>query len=134
MLEKICTNFETSRRLNELGIENEAFFYWWFFDFDKKYHLTSEDECIASSHLKNNKTKAYTLEQILEMLPEYIVRKDKRSKSGEIVLTLMLGKKSLWYANFMIEDSEEININEDCNNLTTAAAKLLIKLKEDKII
>ena len=34
----------------------------------------------------------------------------------------------------MINDSEEINIEEDCNNLATAAAKLLIKLKKKKII
>lgn len=133
MLNKICTDLKTSKKLKELGIEEETFFYWWFYDFDEKYHLTSDHSYVNPRHLKN-KIKAYTLEQIMKILPQRIVVKDSNSFSGETVLELIADQDSVYYDNALIHDSPSIYIEEDCNNLATTAAKLLIKLKEDKII
>ena len=129
ILNKICTNFKTSKRLKELGIEEETFFYWWFYDFDKKVHLTSEHQYINSGHIKN-KIKAYTLEQILEMLPKRIRLKSDKFPSRFFKYSLKVDMKELKiYYNCSSEIKYCIDIDY---NIATTGANLLIKLKENK--
>lgn len=131
MINKICTDLNTSKKLKELGIEDEAFFYWWFCDFDGEYHLDSEDKYIHPRHLKN-KIKAYTFEQILEMLPRIIIVKRQKRMLG-------VSKESVYYKDrlgYPVEPyiCDRIFLKNAWNgNLATTAAKLLIKLDKDKI-
>ena len=102
MLKKICTDSESSLKLKELGIIEKTFFYWWQFKNDE-YVLSSEDEWIDSSDVKN-KTGAYTLETLLKMLP-YTYE----------------ATACLW------DDGDE----ED--NLATTTAKMIIREKENEV-
>lgn len=133
MTNKICTSLEVSKKLKELGFEAENYFYWWYCDFEKKYTLTSEYEYFHADHIKN-KIGAYTLEQILEMLPPTI----KTEEYGHLVLS----HQAIEYDTACTCDShaecpmncliDEVKSRKD--NLATTAACLLIQLKENKII
>jgi len=81
-LETICTDFETSKRLKELGVESETRFCWvklshsdtWFLQFWMSgfmRHDTYPDNFIA----------AYTLEQLMDMIPAGF--KKNHPKHGE---------------------------------------------------
>lgn len=127
MLEKICTSLEVSKKLKELRIKikTKSFFYWWFDDFTGKYELTSQHKYIHPNNLKDT-VRAYILEQILEILPVEIPFEG----CHPMTLSIFRDKKgtTLDYADCYVVYKDK---NE---NLATTAARLLIELKEDKII
>jgi len=119
MLEKICTDLETSKRLKELGFKAETNFYW---------IITAIDEWNKNQwniiYFKDRVMAKYTLEQILSELPDII-------EVNNSIYYLMISKNSIYYFS---HSKLEVFANYQENNLSTAAAKLWIKLKEDKII
>ena len=134
MLSKICTNKKTSLKLKELGIEGETDLYQ-IYDYNtqtqerENFVGTSRDPFIK-------RIKCYTLEQILEMLPAQI-------KINDIVCHLVFGKFLIEYQTYCDCDSSEYcsveykyETKKDIKNenFATTAARLLIKLKKDKII
>ena len=131
MLNKICTDLETSKKLKELGIEMESNFYHYeYFDSDR---VTIHYD---GNYDKKYDVKAYTLEQILEMLPQYIgdnVLDDDKKDPCHFVMS----KNILYYINAGCKYRDTMHLTtskKTKDNLATTAARLLIKLKEDKII
>ena len=129
MLEKICTNLKTSKRLKELGFEAETNFLYTPTEItaskDKKLELQywATTECIVWK--KDSLIPAYTLEQIINELPRNIV-------ISQIVYDLSIDHHDFGYHNTLFKKTY-IQFSKQ-NNLATTAAKLWIKLKEDKII
>ncbi len=124
MLEKICTNLETSKRLKELGIEVETEFYWAETGGEHLQYVESE---VGMFHEAWTYTKAYTLEQILEMLPA-------RLNIIEIPHDLVIDQKTT--ISYICDDvgHQLYSLSIGFDNLATTAGELLIKLKEDKLI
>ena len=120
MLEKICTDLETSKKLKELGFnDSESEFVYWkgkpkyyhnlpFYEVDKIQDLIS----------------CFTFEQIVNELPQMI-------EINNNIYHLMISKNSIYYFS---HSRLEIFMNYQESNLSISAAKLWIKLKEDKII
>ena len=123
MLEKICTDLETSKRLKELGFDDsESEFVYWkgkpeyyhnlpFFEIDRIQDLIT----------------CYTLEQILNELPQLI-------KVDNNMYHLVISKNSICYYSHSRYAVLEIFLSYEEGNIATAAAKLWIKLKEDNVI
>ena len=123
MLEKICTDLETSKRLKELGFDDsESEFVYWkgkpeyyhnlpFFEIDRIQDLIT----------------CYTLEQILDELPQLI-------KVDNNMYHLVISKNSICYYSHSRYAVLEIFLSYEEGNIATAAAKLWIKLKEDNVI
>jgi hypothetical protein len=131
-LEKICCDLEQSKKLKELGIEMETrFYHCWDYN---SYNLFCGDEPVIDNGVY---TKCYTLEQIIEMLPQII-----EDKVGDQIdpCHFSLSKHMLCYINHgcrpFFDGCRHYTTcpKEDDENLATTAARLLIKLKEDKII
>jgi|TARA_R100000084_G_scaffold107186_2_gene66676 hypothetical protein len=128
MLEKICTNLKTSKRLKELGFEAETNFLYTPTEItaseDKKLEL---QHWAATEYIvwkKDSLIPAYTLEQILSELPDII-------EVNNSIYHLMISKNSIYYFS---HSKLEVFANYQENNLSSSSAKLWIKLKEDKII
>ena len=126
MLEKICTDLETSKRLKELGFKAETNFYWIITAIDEwnknQWNIIYFKDRVMAKYEPT--VPAYTLEQILSELPDII-------EVNNSIYYLMISKNSIYYFS---HSKLEVFANYQENNLSTAAAKLWIKLKEDKII
>ncbi len=120
MLEKICTDLETSKKLKELGFDDsESEFVYWK-DKPKYYHNLPVYEVDKIQDL----ISCFTFEQIVNELPQMI-------EINNNIYHLMISKNSIYYFS---HSRLEIFINYQESNLSISAAKLWIKLKEDKII
>lgn len=145
MLTKICTDFEASKTLKELGIEAETSFCWEVLGKAKPPHLYhwEDDEIDIEPFMTGNLNiekhssliKAYSLEQIWQMLPRIIIVKKQKRMLG-------MGKEMIYYKNrlgypvepFIYDRSFSKKTNTWSENSATLSARLLIKLKQDKII
>ena len=128
MLEKICTDLKTSKKLKELGFEVKTSFLYtptiMTASNDKKLELQywANTELIAWK--KDGLIPAYTLEQIINELPRII-------EVNNNIYHITISQYSIYYINRL---KLEVFDQYQEDNLATAAAKLWIKLKEDKII
>lgn len=126
MLEKICTDLETSKRLKELGFKAETDFYWTITAIDEwnknQWNIIYFKDRVMAKYEPT--VPAYTLEQILSELPDII-------EVNNSIYYLMISKNSIYYFS---HSKLEVFANYQENNLSTSAAKLWIKLKEDEII
>ena len=134
MLEKICTDLETSKRLKELGFEAETNFYWTITTIDEwnknQWNIIYFKDRVMAKYEPT--VPAYTLEQILSELPEYY-----KSKSGyDYYFTYEKANDTFYYQEeFNAPNKYEFSkFSTGSNNLVTTAAKLWIKLKEDETI
>jgi len=129
MLEKITTDLETSKKLKELGFnDSESEFVYWkgkphYYHNLPFYEINKIDDLVT----------CYTLEQIINELPLKI------GGYGYFSIGVRQGNSSKpWCVGYNLEDDEYYGVfycdNLDGENLATTAAKLWIKLKEDKII
>ncbi len=128
MLEKICTDFKTSKKLKELEIKEYGYFSWETISNKgiTKHNLTKNPFNNRTDEYQcRNSFAAYTLEQILEMLPLEI-----KYGNSTLELTIYRHKEeiSLDYSGYYQATPEQKE------NLATTAARLLIELKKDKII
>jgi len=120
MLEKICTDLETSKKLKQLGFDDsESEFVYWK-DRPKYYHNLPFYEVDKIQDL----ISCFIFEQIVNELPQMI-------EINNNIYHLMISKNSICYFS---HSRLEIFINYQESNLSISAAKLWIKLKEDKII
>ena len=128
MLEKICTDLKTSKKLKELGFEVKTSFLYtptiMTASNDKKLELQywANTELIAWK--KDGLIPAYTLEHIISELPRII-------EVNNNIYHITISQYSIYYINRL---KLEVFDQYQEDNLATAAAKLWIKLKEDKII
>lgn len=130
MLDKICTDLETSKELERLGVQLITLK---ISNFNAQWvdgEIYSNYECERydfGSHDKKEQDEwcpAYTLEEILEMLPNCIWY----LKIDKLLISYSHDKEFGGGDTFLELDKK------DNENLATAAAKLVIKLKEYKII
>lgn len=150
MLNKICTNLKTSKRLKELGIEGETQFYavtysvtylvgkapqlgeFYCYMLDGEFYNEFGER--VTMHV-DGFCRAYSLEQIVERLPAQI-------KINDVKHHLVTGKYRIEYQTYCDCDSHEycpVQYKYEFDklkneNLATTAARLLINLKKDKII
>ena len=131
MLNTISTNYELSKKLKDLGFNQDTELYWSNEKGEQDYflyvkHTWSENP----SHVK-----AYTLEQILKALPEDIKFRDHNSEFGfqEGGLKLMC----ICYFEIGYYDANDSAIydceQKDDESLADTAARLLILLHEKGI-
>lgn len=134
MLDKICTDLETSKELKELELKEKTIFYWKNMFSERNGYkepqlqmLTEGDNIVNDLFIP-----AYTLEQIWEILPNRIrLRSDKYpDRFFKYTLKIDMTNLKIYY-----QCSSEVKyfINIDYN-LATTAGRLLIKLYEDGII
>ena len=112
MLDKICTDLTTSKRLKELGIEMKTKFYWESDIYNQNYSVGCWYEKPQDNVGYFEYIPCFTLEQILEILPKEI-----EADFDEETQTY----RSIYIDFRCIKD-----------NLATTAARLLIKLIEEK--
>jgi len=131
------TSYEISKKLEEIGLEAETMFYWVKDQYDKSdsdFYITVCLNPYGNAHAKI--IKAYDLETILEMLPNDIDVWDGSIDGLEI------NKDGIGYVvefgscgedDYETSDSNYLQ-KEESENLATTAARLLIKLIEDKVL
>jgi hypothetical protein len=151
MLEKICTNLEISKKLKSLKLKIKKPCFFWFERSDRsgvcEYHNPND---VDHKEDVDGLVPAYTLEQILELLPnpiiiegvEYDLHIDK--EEGENVHPMARRQATVYYqgagqegddSDFYLSNSESnLKYVNYYNNIASRAALLAIKLKEDKII
>jgi len=108
-LEDQVTNLELSKRIKELGVKQESFFYYEFITLTEDYHISWDN-----SSSKDNYS-SFTASELLEMLPKY---------TYEIIVSL----------RWIDIACEFLEISFKADNLCNALAKMLISLIENKII
>jgi hypothetical protein len=126
MLENICTDLETSKKLKELGFDDSKseFVYWK--DKPEYYHNLPFYEIYRIQDL----ITCYTLEQILKELP-----KSFNSGAFRYYLNFDYNGEYIEYKSISYEPYTEDKIlicelKDIADNFATTAAKLWIKLKE----
>jgi|TARA_R110000782_G_scaffold128079_1_gene219727 hypothetical protein len=123
---KICTDFQTSKKLKKLGFAVNTIFVYFKKElkvYTKSCHLTQEEI--------NKLIAAYTLEQILKMLPK-IIKQKECTLSLRFKLHEAEGESYIEYSNpYFNKYKYRTDIIAD-ENLATTAARLLIKLIEEK--
>jgi len=128
MLEKITTDLETSKKLKELGFnDSESEFVYW----EGKPHYYHNLPFFEIDKI-NDLITCYTLEQIINELPE-----SYEDKFGyDCYFTYQKANHTFYYQDeFNGPNKYEFsNFSTRSDNLATTAAKLWIKLREDKII
>lgn len=138
MLENICTDLETSKKLKELGFDAKTNFYWVIYlnkeTNENETHLEFSD-FLNLDHIQGSvySCKTYTLEQVLNKLPLsfYI-----REKKFDLIIHKKEGVKYIYQAFFDEPAKDEyikIRYRKE-DNLATSAAKLWIKLKKSEIV
>jgi len=134
MLNKICTDLETSKKLKELGVVGDLSIYK-HSEFrvepipndDKHRGYTEDQREFYRKATREFVYKAYTLEQILEMLPKELNR-------NSLILKCWYSVQPDKIKYFTDNVGEYAEYRKEGENLATTAARLLIKLVEDKII
>jgi hypothetical protein len=131
MLDKICTNLETSKRLKELGVEIKSSTFWCL---DDDPFIVVDDTGMKGEY----ECQCYFLEQIIKILPKEIEAdfdEETQTYRSTYIFKLSTAENGYFmgYVNLI---SDNIYIDFRCikDNLATTAARLLIKLIEDKII
>ncbi len=130
MLDKICTDLETSKKLKELGFEDafegeDAFYYY------ERIDGTSGDAFYYFERISDDRLiPAYTLEQIIDELPQI---KDYCLSLNIMTVLDELQKTIGYYDEKALLIGENNGIKKPADNWATTAAKLWIKLKQDKI-
>ena len=137
MLNKICTDLETSKKLKELGVvwDTKLHAVTYGTEFGEFYCSLDDGEFYNEFNTRvtlqvNNYYKAYTLEQILEMLPSDFM--DKLGYDQYLYFDAAL--RAFYYEDFHGRPRLYEIVQKYSENLATTAARLLIKLVEDKII
>lgn len=132
MLEKITTDLETSKKLKELGFDIETQFYW-------------QEYIVGTDNFPESSLNEYPSVEYYFSPPYNTNRNFKYVKAyaWEQIINEIPGRKNmdLWGIND-IEITAVGNSFDDCtsyysksgDSLATTAAKLWIKLKENKII
>lgn len=125
MLSKICSSLEVSRKLKELGIEMETKFYWEsdLYNQDDSVGCWFEEPQDVACYYEY--TPCFTLEQVLEMLPDHIN-----------CHPIEMSQNDFYYQKGCSCDYDPTFLHSKLpnENLVTTACRLLIKLREDKII
>ena len=131
MLDKICTDLTTSKRLKELGIEMKTKFYWESDIYNQNYSVGCWYEKPQDNVGYFEYIPCFTLEQILEILPK-IIKQKECPLSLRFKLHEAKGESYIEYSNPYFNKYEyRTDISAD-ENLATTAARLLIKLIEEK--
>lgn len=125
MLETICTDYKSSKELRKLGINLKTYFYW-----DIETKTIDLDRMPVDKNPKAFIFPAYTSDQILHLLPNHIVRKEK----SDIILSLdIFPYKSLIYSNEYVDQDNLYTIEEEFkpgDNFATLAARLIIQINK----
>ena len=117
------TSLELSKQLQKLGVKQESYFYW---DMDKEQQalVTAKEMNISYTDtlIKNEIFSAYTLDEILNMLPDkikdnYVYYFLKSDKTEEV-------RYGIYYARAAIEDGVMVEFLHE--NPAEAAGQLLV--------
>lgn len=122
------TSFEISKKLRDLGIHLDTNFSWIKMDHAENggtmiWEIHYEDNVNGIEYPNEYHIEAYTLEDILEVLPKHLSSEGYSESLIVEVKYNLIGYEMIW--------NEGRKENE---TLATTAARLLIKLLEDKII
>jgi len=120
MLDKICTDYESSKQLRKLGINLKTYFYW---DIETE---TIDLDRMPVNHSSKTIIPAYTFEQVLHLLPY------KLDSGNEIILSLGIAPhKSLIYSNKSQNYLHTIKRNTNQgDNHATLAARLITQINK----
>tara|TARA_R110002153_G_scaffold227367_1_gene380149 strand:+ start:551 stop:964 length:414 start_codon:yes stop_codon:yes gene_type:complete len=136
MLDKICTDLTTSKRLKELEIEIKTKFYWESDIYNQNYSVGCWYEKPQDNVGYFEYIPCFTLEQILEILPKEIEADfDEETQTYRSTYIFKLSTAETGYfMGYVNLISDNIYIDFRCikDNLVTTAARLLIKLIEEK--
>ena len=136
MLDKICTDLTTSKRLKELEIEIKTKFYWESDIYNQNYSVGCWYEKPQDNVGYFEYIPCFTLEQILEVLPKEIEADfDEETQTYRSTYIFKLSTAETGYfMGYVNLISDNIYIDFRCikDNLATTAARLLIKLIEEK--
>ena len=138
MLDEICTSLEVSKELKKLGIKGETCLYWRNMFSERNGYKEPQLQQLqvireGDGDIANNLfISAYTLETILEMLPKSLEIPTPLFEEGFYKAYLEVNQCVDYIGYDITEDKYHQRFNDD--NLVTVAGKLLIKLKQEKII
>ena len=122
-LENQVVSLELSKKLKDLGFEQESLFYW---DYRNKVGEELKDTIIDKKQIENYDCaySAYTVAELGEMLPHEISDKDLEvCKIGE----------GLWSTGYPVAFPIALNYEKD-KTMANSMAKMLIYLKENNIL
>lgn len=136
-LEKQVVSLELAKRMKELGFEQDSLFYWVQLKDSSKWDIWFTD----TENLDRDFASSYTVAELGEMLP-WRSKKMGTVNNAELVFTKLMDseRNDLWNVGYWDEDSDHlyggmvVRIENEKNSEANARAKMLIYLKENKLI
>lgn len=116
-LEKQVCSLELAKRLKELGVKQESYFYW-------SYDLLDSHTIRHQAKGWGADYSAFTVAELGEMLPEQVPYKDD---GADDISFLLSGKQDgLWWVNYTKGFTEKTEVD--------ARARMLIHLIENNLL
>lgn len=132
--DQVCS-LELSRRLKELGCEQESLWYWWQLDKSIQRSSIYHDWIIASNPIEDdglifkydNEISAFTVAEVGEMLPKEINEFELRC--------LKLGAyKNKWQvAYWELGEEDEVRFREYVDTEANARAKMIVYFNRTEV-
>jgi hypothetical protein len=124
------TSFELSKKLDKFKIHHKSYFWWCFgiSNCPKTAYIATENEIMNADGLTcKPKYKAYTLDEILEMLPDCIMKEPKEYRLFMIsYIQKSTSKKIYRFVYNIIDDILRTANHFDHKNPAEAAGQLLL--------
>jgi hypothetical protein len=120
------TSQELSKRLKKLGAPQDSLWYWYTFSDSGNWDLLPQQQAKKMDCKADKIISAFTIDELFDALPEYINVGKKRANMRVV--------KRGSYEVIYYGDRGCINIYRIGDTLTTALAKMLIYLIENKLI
>ena len=136
-LESQVVSLDLAKRLKELGVKQESYAYWQFV-IDKWQLTTSADYAYLNSPSQAGweSYSAFTVAELLDLLPPWII--DERTNINPhpfCMLTLIETEKDLWTCKYLDhDDNYSLHSEYGCTEATSALAKMVIYLLENKLV
>ena len=118
------TSYKLSKKLQKLGVKQESYFYWQL-DKEQQALITAKEMNISYTDtlIKNEIFSAFTLDEILEMLPSilYGIYSEEIIKHAHFDLSLIKGSSGYQFLyinkNFILEEFTNPNPAEAAGQL-----------------
>jgi hypothetical protein len=131
--DQVC-NLELSKRLKELGVEQESLFYWNVYDKkckQKVKHELTYKKRVPGLFCDCKNYSAFTVAELGEMLPGYIVS----GKISDYYLDISVeGQCRRWWYSYRNSDHDVLNQENDLSEADCRAKMLIWLIENRKVI
>lgn len=131
-LEDQVTSLELSKKLKELGVKQESYFYW--LQYTQNGKLINRIVPEESTHPTLDKRfSAFTVAELGEMLPD-LIRTEPNELVGTGTTYLTIQKVGLWEVGYTLANGEMVFDSTEDQSEANARAKMICYLIEQGLM